>query len=196
MRPVPPFPRRTLPLLLVLLLPLAACEVQEGTESDDGAAAIADPDEVRTAIEDANRRAAERYNEGDIAGFVDGIYTEDAIILPPGGPRIEGRQGIRDFWEGATEEMGIERVELATTDVEPLGPDRAWEIGRWILDTAGGEARGKYVVIWQRDDQGTWRWHLDIWNEGAEEMTVGENGPADTGAAGTEEDEGAAGEET
>ena len=42
--------------------------------------------------------------------------------------------------------------------------DGAYEIGRATLDLGGGQqAHAKYVVIWRQED-GQWRWHVDIWN--------------------------------
>jgi ketosteroid isomerase-like protein len=41
----------------------------------------------------------EAFNGGDAAG-VAAHYTSDARILPPGASRIDGRQGIQEFWQG------------------------------------------------------------------------------------------------
>ena len=54
--------------------------------------------DVRHAIDQVNRQFVEAFNRGDAAGAV-AVYTEDATILPPGSPRVRGRDGIRQFWQ-------------------------------------------------------------------------------------------------
>ncbi len=124
--------------------------------------------DIRAAIDQVNRRFAEAFNRGDAAGAA-AIYTADAIILPPGRPRVQGRAGIQSFWQ-AVRDSGVRAVALQTDDLEVAG-DMAREIGTGTLTLAseGGEeqtATVKYVVVWKRQG-GDWRWHTDIWNTDA-----------------------------
>lgn len=159
------------PLVAVgILLLVSGCQPAEEPAGEmDAMAGEEQPMEmdmasVREGIDAANRAFAESFNAGDIAMAAENVYTEDAVILPPGAPRIEGRQEIADFWTSAAEQMGIQSVDLTTVSVESLGPDMAYEIGQYTLTTGQGAQEGKYVVIWQRDPQGDWRWHVDMWN--------------------------------
>jgi ketosteroid isomerase-like protein len=86
---------------------------------------------------------------------LDQIYTTDARILPPGAPMISGRPAIKKFWADLVQ--GANAV--------------AAEIGRAILTVAPpGESEAKmevkYVVYWREED-GRWKWHVDIWNPNA-----------------------------
>jgi ketosteroid isomerase-like protein len=101
---------------------------------------------------------------------LDQIYTADARILPPGAPLIAGRDNIRKFWSdliiGANAKSGV----LTSVDVMPAG-DGAVEIGNAVLTIApAGQAEVqmevKYVVFWRQED-GAWKWHVDIWNSNA-----------------------------
>lgn len=176
------FGRIPVGLAILLALPFMGCAetgdteagMQDTTEAPDAA-------EIESAIDEVNGNFVRLTNEGDVSGAVDATYTRDATILPPGGPRIQGIENIRGFWSDAGEQMGIERVDLATLSVEPMGPDHAYEIGRWTIGTAEGEQSGKYVVIWKRASGDDWRWHIDIWNENAEGM----DGAGSGNAAGT-----------
>jgi ketosteroid isomerase-like protein len=99
---------------------------------------------------------------------LDAVYTANARILPPGGEMIAGRDQIKQFWQGAAEGLNVSTVQLVTVDVEQLG-DTAYEIGRATLNFAtpgAAPVHVKYVVIWKRED-GTWKWHIDIWNPNA-----------------------------
>ena len=95
---------------------------------------------------------------------LDQIYTRDARILPPGAPIISGREAIKKFW---TELVASARSAVLTSiDVMPAG-DGAVEIGRAVVTMEGESASQmevKYVVYWRQED-GRWKWHVDIWNQ-------------------------------
>lgn len=118
---------------------------------------------IRHGMDETNRGFMEALRRGDPAGAAHETYTRDARILPPGAASVEGREAIAQFWAGAAQQLGLTAVELSTVDVQPLG-DGAYEVGRATLTLGGGEqAVAKYVVIWRQED-GRWRWHVDIWN--------------------------------
>jgi len=121
---------------------------------------------VRKAIEETNGKFVEAFNQGDAAG-VAALYTDDATLLPPNREAIHGRQGVQDFWGGGIQ-MGIKDVTLTTVDVGGSG-GTAYEIGKYTLKVQpegqeGMTDSGKYVVIWKRQADGTWKLHVDIWN--------------------------------
>ncbi|PWJ10039.1 YybH family protein [Jannaschia seohaensis] len=94
-------------------------------------------------------------------------YAADAVLLPPGAARIDGRQGIAQFWD-AVFASGVTDLVLETTELDVLD-EAAIEIGTWQLaapDGTGGTVtpRGKYLVVWQQAEDGTWRLDQDIWN--------------------------------
>ncbi len=125
-------------------------------------AEVSDVDGVRRAIEATNARHTQAFNQGDVPGFAR-VYTEDARILPPDQEPVDGRAAIEQFWAGAAQQLGIRDLRLTSDEVEVVG-ERAYEQGRFEFATAQGPARGKYIVIWQREPGGEWRWHRDIWN--------------------------------
>lgn len=89
-------------------------------------------------------------------------YTEDARLLPPGGPLTQGRASIAEFWQGV-HQSGVRSVSLETTELTEAGAV-AYEIGRAHLgDGSTAIQTVKYVVVWRRTTDG-WRWEVDIWN--------------------------------
>ena len=122
-----------------------------------------DVERIRQGIDETNAGFMAAFGRGDPAAAVRETYTREARILPPGAPMVEGRDGITQFWTGAAEQLGITGVELTTVDLQPLG-DGAYEVGRGVLTLGDGQrVVAKYVVIWRQED-GRWRWHVDIWN--------------------------------
>jgi ketosteroid isomerase-like protein len=94
---------------------------------------------------------------------LDGVYTAHARVLPPGAPMIEGREQIKGFWKQAVGALGATSAKLSTVNAEASG-DGVLEIGRADLTVAGGQiVTVKYVVYWKQED-GAWKWNVDIWN--------------------------------
>ena len=121
---------------------------------------------VRDSIEATIKTLVESLNGGDAAG-VAAHYTDDAAVLPPNAAKVEGREGIQVVWQGVID-ADIRDVALTTEEVDAFG-DLANEVGT-ISATAPGEDGGrvplfgKYVAVWKRGGDGTWRMHRDIWN--------------------------------
>ena len=121
---------------------------------------------VRQAIEEGNAKFGEAVRKGDGAAIA-ALYTEDATLLPPDSDMIKGRGGIEAFWKGGLQ-MGIKEAVLTTVDVSAAG-ELAYEIGTFALKVLPEgkdpiEQKGKYVVVWKKAPDGSWKLHVDIWN--------------------------------
>jgi ketosteroid isomerase-like protein len=118
---------------------------------------------VRDSINQANAAFVAHFNSGDIAAAAR-VYSPDARIFPPGVPPIDGQETIAGFWQGAAEQLGVKEVQLTTVALEEHD-DTAIEEGRFVLSGEAGRLdQGKYIVVWKRQPDGTWKWHRDIWN--------------------------------
>ena len=101
-------------------------------------------------------------------GALDQVYTADARILPPGAPMVSGRAAIKEFWAGLIQAVNGKSAVLTSVEVMPSG-EGVVEIGRASLSMEP-EGQGivemevKYVVYWRQED-GRWKWHVDIWNQ-------------------------------
>lgn len=126
---------------------------------------------AREDIEAALTKFTGAFNSGNAAA-VGQMYTEDAAVLPPDGKRVDGRKGVEEFWQGAIK-GGMKNLTLKALEVEESA-NLAYEVGAFTLDvpSKGGAlstVAGKYLVVWKKGDDGTWRLHRDIWNLGAAE---------------------------
>jgi ketosteroid isomerase-like protein len=132
---------------------------------------MASPTQALNQIKLAMARTNELFN-GEVFrkrnfAALDQIYTADARILPPGAPMISGRPAIKEFWSNLIHAANAKTAVLASVDVIPAG-DGVVEIGRATLGVepegqAPAQMEVKYVVYWRQED-GLWKWHIDIWN--------------------------------
>ena len=100
----------------------------------------------------------------------DQIYTSSARILPPGAPMVTGRDEIKKFWKGFIESANVVAGALESVDVMQAGSDIV-EIGKAVIQVQPDQGERasmevKYVVYWREED-GRWKWHVDIWNANA-----------------------------
>ena len=122
--------------------------------------------EARAAIDAANAKFSEAFARGDAKALA-AMYTPDAIAFPPDSEMIRGNEAIGNFWK-TTRDTGVQSATLTTVDVGRSG-DVAYEVGKVSLtiQPVGKEATtaaDKYVVVWKRQSDGSWKLHRDIWN--------------------------------
>lgn len=139
-------------LAALAVFALVACAAPEPPQTQD----------VSAEIQALDEQFAAAVAAGDAAA-VAALYTEDGMLLPPNGDFVSGKAAIQSFWRSVMD-MGVASAKLTVVEAESFG-DTAWEIGRYNLYTAAGDAidEGKYIVVWQRTEAG-WRLHRDIWN--------------------------------
>ena len=121
---------------------------------------------VRDAIEVGDQAIADAINGKDAEATAPN-YTEDGSVLPPGAPRQDGRAAVQAFWQAAID-MGLADVVVNTDEIEELG-DVATAVGTLsgtLPDGEGGRTAltGKFIVLWRKGADGSWRMHRDIWN--------------------------------
>lgn len=115
-----------------------------------------------------SRDWSEIVNSGDMEAII-AYWDDDAVILPPDSPTIEGKDAIRAYVESASSLPGF-RIswEPERAYVSEAG-DMAYMIERNEITFRNetGEpviARGKVVTVWRKNNSGEWRNVVDIWN--------------------------------
>jgi uncharacterized protein (TIGR02246 family) len=121
--------------------------------------ATSDQTSLKSEIEKANHEFmnAVAGKDGDAIAR---LYTENAQLMFPHSPAIEGRENIKSFFQ-QTVASGITGVKLTTDEVTGTD-DFAIESGRYEM-LAGDQTvdKGNYLVHW-KNVGGEWLLHRDM----------------------------------
>lgn len=97
-------------------------------------------------------------------------WSDDAAIVPPGQPIVEGKAAIRAFVADSLRIPGF-RVHWVSDRVS-FSPDGGLAYMRSTNEfTVPGPdgtlvtLRGRAITVWRRDPDGEWRCVVDIWND-------------------------------
>jgi ketosteroid isomerase-like protein len=129
---------------------LTGCRANPASADSSGRHAI-------TQVIDAYLDAYRRNDPDAIAG----LYSGDAVLLPPGHELVRGRDDIRTYW-GRGMEAGFA---MDTLRIESAGGS-GYVVGRYYVppDEDDDAETGKFVIALRRDPDGVWRITADIWN--------------------------------
>jgi ketosteroid isomerase-like protein len=115
-----------------------------------------------TTVEGLKAELVHAFERGDAARAAS-LYEPGARLLPPGAGVITGADAVLAFFEKRIA-AGSDGGELETVRLDEYG-DVAVEEGRYgrragdqLLDS------GKYLAVFRRQPDGTWRWVTDMWN--------------------------------
>lgn len=134
-----------------------------------GCASAINPEDVRARILQLDAEWSEAAQTRDVDRIVS-YWSDDATVLPPGGPAVMGKAAIREFVAKSFENPSF-RISWKTTDVVvSAGGDFAYGIGTNRVNVTAPDGTpvtvdGKAVTIWRREPDGSWKCVVDIWND-------------------------------
>jgi len=123
----------------------------------------ADRAQIQTTMEEA---LAIANTSGDLVQYGNLYYAPDAVVLPPNGEAVRGRDAIISWNENFPP---YEDLQFTQVEVDGAG-DIAYVYGTYsmVMTLPGVEEsvpdRGKYIEIWRRQEDGSWKVALDIFN--------------------------------
>ncbi len=144
-----------------------AADTPIDTSAVKQAGAPTDAAAVRSAIDAAEAKWSAAMMKGDTLTMTS-IYADDAIFMAPETKRAAGRAAISQMNAGMMKDMTFTGVSLKADDVIVTG-DYAIETGtyRMTVHPKTGKAMddvGKFVSIWQKQADGSWKMIRDIYN--------------------------------
>jgi ketosteroid isomerase-like protein len=94
------------------------------------------------------------------------IYASDAVYMPPLQPRHAGKEAVLAVWRTYFQRPDFKALYIPSLTLS-ASLDIAYDVGSYVVSlTRDGEPveiRGKYVVVWKKE-QGDWVVVVDIDN--------------------------------
>src|SRR5436305_5664298 len=132
-----------------------------------GTAAAADT-KIEQALRDLDAKWSAAAGAKDVDKTVS-YYAESAVVMPPNASAATTKEAIRSAWKEMLTTPGA-AISWKTTKVEVAkAADLAYVSGTYqetMTDASGKPVkdRGKYVEVWEKQADGTWKVVADIWN--------------------------------
>ena len=142
----------------------------------------------------ADRAAIDAGHEAFVAGMrktdctaLLALLTPDAVVTPPNALEATGIEGVRSWCEPTFAQVKSKALAITNRDVTLSGD---WGIEHGNFDwtvvpvAGGGDVRelGRFVGIWQRQSDGSWKLARDIWNSELPVPTTATTGGVDVRA--------------
>ena len=123
--------------------------------------------ETARVIRAMDEEFVRNVNSGNVEALVSAFYAEDAELLPPNAPVMSGQAAIRECWKGMVA-AGLKVSILEAKRLEESG-DLAYASGVYDLTLSPPGSgtisdNGKYVVVYRRSSDGSWKAVADIFN--------------------------------
>src|SRR5262249_25779039 len=119
------------------------------------------------AIERIRHAHVAALNRGDAEAWAD-LFAEDGVQMPPHAHANVGRQTIRAWGQELLQPFHA-RFALDVSEIRVSG-EAAFERGRYTMslapkaDGAAIDDVGKYITVYQRQPDQSWKVARDIWN--------------------------------
>ncbi len=148
---------------MAALVLVAGAGCSPRSQPEDTAAAI-------QAVTAAGNHEVAMFSSGNVDSVL-GVFTVDALVMPPDEPAVHGRDSLRLWTEGMYRQFNVS-ARYPTSDATVAGD---WAIQRYsyvltLTPKAGGqptEEHGKGVHVYRRQPDGRWLITQDIWNSDA-----------------------------
>jgi len=146
----------------LFLAACAACAPAEPPPPPDMSA------EAAVAIREADMAFAAAASSGNVDAAV-AMHTADAMVFPPGQPVVSGTAAVRELWTemSSTPGFAISWQVDGTSAASSGDLGYSWGVAQLTANGPDGApmtSQEKYVTIWRKEADGTWKVAVDIFN--------------------------------
>lgn len=150
--------------------------------SKPGGTTNTSPEADEAAVGKAHDILEGSYRNSDCDAMISQAAS-DAMIEPPNTPSAKGVHGISAWCQPMFTQMKTKALTISNKDIAISG-DLAVDTGDydWTLTPAAGGAdqqiQGRYVTIWHRQTDGSWKMSRLIWNSSQPAPMMNQPAPA------------------
>ncbi len=124
--------------------------------------------DLRATLMDVDRAFNLATQAKGIDGWVE-YAAEDAVFMPDAVDFVRGRDAVRTFYTPMFSRKGFSLTWEPVEAIVAASGDLGYTLGRWKLSAIDPEGKpvtgqGKYVTIWRKQRDGSWKAAVDIGN--------------------------------
>lgn len=134
--------------------------------------------QVKANIEKMNETYDKAFVEGDYT-TMDSFFADDAISMPSYHPMVKGKDAIMESDKKDMGNSGTKYQSFKTTPTDVYGSgDLVYEVGTYDVSftpantTTAMNDHGKYLNIWQKQSDGSWKIKVETWNTDVSPSTM------------------------
>lgn len=160
--------------------PTAGCLLLLATSPHALSAQEVDQQAEAASLMEVDRAMAEAYSTS--SSPLDAVFahwTDDAMVLAPDAPMARGKEASRAVF-AELEAMPGYSLSWTPTTADVSG-DLGYTIGTYHMEVRNSEDRlvaidGKYMTVWKKQPDGTWKVAVDMFNANGPPALVEEEG--------------------
>ena len=147
--------------VLIAVVAVLQIDCRSCSSSDDGM-------DIRDCVERMARASEDAMLNGKLDQLLE-FYEEGATSLPPNSQAVVGRSLIRSYMDTVSAYgIIVKEAQFAPLSID-VEDNLAYEVGRYTMTmhvpTVGlVREEGKYMSVWKRQSDDSWKVHTDIWN--------------------------------
>ena len=156
--------------ILLLFSFSLACQTQSAADTNKSATAV-DTD-TRAADEATLRKLDDEWSKA--AGAKDlektlSFFADDIMIMPSNSPVLQGKEAARAMWKAMFAVPGFGGGWKATRVEVAKSGDLGWTSGPYEITEVDANGKpmtdkGKYLAVWRRQADGSWKCVADMFN--------------------------------
>jgi ketosteroid isomerase-like protein len=130
-------------------------------------AAVATLDQSIAAVKDADAAWAKAAAAHDLVNTLS-YYASDAVVLPAHEEMLTNKPDILKSWTALLDKNNTVTWKSMWVESAKSG-ELVYDVGTYTLTTKVGKGkpvvdRGKYLAVWKKQDDGTWKAEANTWN--------------------------------
>jgi ketosteroid isomerase-like protein len=156
-------------VIALCLVALAAAGGGYWVKSHNKPVAVVTPEQSAAAVKDADTKWSQAAQAHDMA-TLDSYYADDATVLPANAEMITNKAGASKYWmDHLTKDVDVSWTPMYVESAKD--GDMVYVLGSYTMTTkpakgkgAAATDHGKYLSVWKKQADGSWKAEADTWN--------------------------------
>jgi ketosteroid isomerase-like protein len=121
------------------------------------------------AVKDADAKWSKAAQTHDMV-TLDSFYADDATVLPANAEMITNKSGAQKYWtDNLTKNVDVSWTPMYVESAQ--AGDMVYDMGSYTMTTKPAKGKGaavtdhgKYLAVWKKQVDGSWKAEADTWN--------------------------------